>query len=156
MANHLRTQQRAYIAATTLLALPNVGANIYTNKTDPLDGSVEIPALLVMQGDDRVISRSEGSAVANVHRQELHTSALMLVAKVKNAGDVNDLLDTLCMDVKKRLCADRFLGGLSDDVRHIADGQPQFDSSGDQTVGMVEMHYEIDYWCNEITPDVKN
>lgn len=158
MADHLRTQIRHYVAATTLgITVPNILSRVYVNKTDPFDPAVDVPGLLLMGGDDRVMSRSEGSLAANVHRQEMHTTVLRIIAKAKNtaASGVDDLLDTICKDVKKRMCADRFLGGLSDDVRHLSDGEPQFDSTGDQTIGTVEMQYEIDYWCNEITPDVK-
>ena len=156
MANHIRTQIRSYVAATTFgITVPNVLGRIYVNKTDPLDPSIDVPGLMVMSGDDIVGTRS--GERYTLHRVEGHTYILRIIAKVKNTDDagIDNLLDTICMDVKKRMCADRTLGGICVDVRHVNDGEPQFDSTGDQTIGTVEMQYEIDYWCNETTPDVK-
>jgi len=155
---HIRQQIREKVQ-TTLTGLTTTGANVFMTRNNPLsEDEGELPGLLIGSDPqtptiDRVVQRSQGCAAAGIRRANQRTMRLPVRGYHKVVASLENVLDTVAKEVEVAMFADPLLGGVAFELR-LMDTTITTDGSGDKPVGMVEMNFEVDYWCVEGAPDV--
>lgn len=147
---HLRTQIRNKVLAM-LTNLATTGANAFADRKEFLPDA-KLPAILVMNDNDQVATRTIGSQAAPHARTEGHTLALKLQAVAKAVTGLDDTLDQICLEVEKAIMADIFLAGLTVDARLMSTVYT-LDATGEKPAGIAEMVFEFDYWVQNTAPD---
>lgn len=154
---HMRQKIREGIAAK-LAGLTTTGARVYQARIYPL-AEDNLPCILISTLNEQIVSRSDGSLVSSEPRLTERVMEVSIKAVAKAVANIEDLLDTICVEIEKALSADRFLTTgsvkLTDDLK-LMTTQINLSGDGEQPTGNADMVWQVTYWCNENSPDEKN
>lgn len=140
MATHARQQLRAALVAR-LTGLATTGARVYQSRTFPMNLEC-MPGLIVYTNDE---SNENGSL--GFPRLQQRAVSVSIEGYAKTAGQVDDVLDQIAMEVEVAISADPLLGGKA---RDCALQDTQFDlGPADQNVGVVRLRYLAKYNVKE-------
>jgi hypothetical protein len=140
---HFRQQIRERVA-TTLTGLTTTGSNVFQSRVYPIEES-KLPCLLIYTKDET----SEPLAMSPPRSIEKILS-LVVEAYVKANNNFDDTIDTICKEVEEALYADRLINNLAKDS-FLTNTEINFNSDGDNPVGIVVMTFEIAYHHTEGT-----
>lgn len=142
---HVRKQIRDAIAAK-LIGLPNIGTNVFTNRTKKITNNI-LPCLIIE-------TAKENSEAASVGTPRLVKRVLLVNIRVltKATEDIDDVLDAICLDVEKQLALSPDLGGLTKDLK-LESTDFSFDSENETTYGEAAMLWSADYQTKDTAPD---
>ena len=140
---HYRQQIRERVA-TTLTGLTTTGSNVFQSRVYPIEES-KLPCLLIYTKDET----SEPLAMTPPRSTEKILS-LVVEAYVKANNNFDDTIDTICKEVEEALYADRLINNLAKDS-FLTNTEINFNSDGDNPVGIVVMTFEIAYHHTEGT-----
>ena len=140
---HFRQQIRERVA-TTLTGLTTTGSNVFQSRVYPIEES-KLPCLLIYTKDET----SEPLAMTPPRSIEKILS-LVIEAYVKANNNFDDTIDTICKEVEEALYADRLINNLAKDS-FLTNTEINFNSDGDNPVGIVVMTFEIAYHHTEGT-----
>jgi hypothetical protein len=140
---HFRQQIRERVA-TTLTGLTTTGSNVFQSRVYPIEES-KLPCLLIYTKDET----SEPLAMSPPRSIEKILS-LVVEAYVKANNNFDDTIDTICKEVEQALYADRLINNLAKDS-FLTNTEINFNSDGDNPVGIVVMTFEIAYHHTEGT-----
>lgn len=140
---HFRQQIRERVA-TTLTGLTTTGSNVFQSRVYPIEES-KLPCLLIYTKDET----SEPLAMTPPRSIEKILS-LVVEAYVKANNNFDDTIDTICKEVEEALYADRLINNLAKDS-FLTNTEINFNSDGDNPVGIVVMTFEIAYHHTEGT-----
>jgi hypothetical protein len=140
---HYRQQIRERVA-TTLTGLTTTGSNVFQSRVYPIEEN-KLPCLLIYTKDET----SEPLAMSPPRSIEKVLN-LVVEAYVKTNNDFDDTIDTICKEVEEALYADRLINNLAKDS-FLTNTEINFNSDGDNPVGIVVMTFEIAYHHTEGT-----
>lgn len=140
---HFRQQIRERVA-TTLTGLTTTGSNVFQSRVYPIEES-KLPCLLIYTKDET----SEPLAMSSPRSIEKILN-LVVEAYVKTNNNFDDTIDTICKEVEEALYADRLINNLAKDS-FLTNTEINFNSDGDNPVGIVVMTFEIAYHHTEGT-----
>ena len=140
---HYRQQIRERVA-TTLTGLTTTGSNVFQSRVYPIEES-KLPCLLIYTKDET----SEPLAMSPPRSIEKILN-LVVEAYVKANNNFDDTIDTICKEVEEALYADRLINNLAKDS-FLINTEINFNSDGDNPVGIVVMTFEIAYHHTEGT-----
>jgi hypothetical protein len=144
---HVRQQIREAIG-TVLMGLPSTAGRVYQSRVYPVEDA-DLPALLVY-------AEGESSVPSTVHSPRVleRNLRLRVTAIAKSNADVDDTLDTICLEVETALANP--VAALDPLARNITLTDTAIDLSGDteRPVGMATLSFEVGYFTAENAPDV--
>jgi len=140
---HYRQQIRERVA-TTLTGLATTGSNVFQSRVYPIEEN-KLPCLLIYTKDET----SEPLAMSPPRSIEKVLN-LVVEAYVKTNNNFDDTIDTICKEVEEALYADRLINNLAKDS-FLTNTEINFNSDGDNPVGIVVMTFEIAYHHTEGT-----
>ena len=140
---HFRQQIRERVA-TTLTGLTTTGSNVFQSRVYPIEEN-KLPCLLIYTKDET----SEPLAMSPPRSIEKVLN-LVVEAYVKTNNNFDDTIDTICKEVEEALYADRLINNLAKDS-FLTNTEINFNSDGDNPVGIVVMTFEIAYHHTEGT-----
>lgn len=140
---HFRQQIRERVA-TTLTGLTTTGSNVFQSRVYPIEES-KLPCLLIYTKDET----SEPLAMSPPRSIEKILS-LVVEGYVKTNNNFDDTIDTICKEVEEALYTDRLINNLAKDS-FLTNTEINFNSDGDNPVGIVVMTFEIAYHHTEGT-----
>ena len=140
---HYRQQIRERVA-TTLTGLATTGSNVFQSRVYPIEEN-KLPCLLIYTKDET----SEPLAMSPPRSIEKVLN-LVVEAYVKTNDNFDDTIDTICKEVEEALYTDRLINNLAKDS-FLTNTEINFNSDGDNPVGIVVMTFEIAYHHTEGT-----
>jgi len=140
---HYRQQIRERVA-TTLTGLATTGSNVFQSRVYPIEEN-KLPCLLIYTKDET----SEPLAMSPPRSIEKVLN-LVVEAYVKTNNNFDDTIDTICKEVEEALYTDRLINNLAKDS-FLTNTEINFNSDGDNPVGIVVMTFEIAYHHTEGT-----
>ena len=140
---HFRQQIRERVA-TTLTGLTTTGSNVFQSRVYPIEEN-KLPCLLIYTKDET----SEPLAMSPPRSIEKVLN-LVVEAYVKTNNNFDDTIDTICKEVEEALYTDRLINNLAKDS-FLTNTEINFNSDGDNPVGIVVMTFEIAYHHTEGT-----
>lgn len=143
--SHARQQIRdAFVTAVT--GLTTTGSRVYSSRVYP-QGDDALPGLIVRTASDRLGgSQTNGDRVS----RDLVFECEARCKPAEGAGDVDDLLDTICAEVETALGADRSLGNR---VRWLQLQGTDFDFVVlERKAGVAVMTWSCSYYVLEADP----
>jgi len=140
---HYRQQIRERVA-TTLTGLTTTGSNVFQSRVYPIEEN-KLPCLLIYTKDET----SEPLAMSPPRSIEKVLN-LVVEAYVKTNNNFDDTIDTICKEVEEALYTDRLINNLAKDS-FLTNTEINFNSDGDNPVGIVVMTFEIAYHHTEGT-----
>jgi hypothetical protein len=140
---HFRQQIRERVA-TTLTGLATTGTNVFQSRVYPIEEN-KLPCLLIYTKDET----SEPLAMSPPRSIEKVLN-LVVEAYVKTNNNFDDTIDTICKEVEEALYTDRLINNLAKDS-FLTNTEINFNSDGDNPVGIVVMTFEIAYHHTEGT-----
>jgi hypothetical protein len=140
---HARQTIREQVG-TTLTGLTTTGSNVFQSRVYPIEEN-KLPCLLIYTKDET----SEPLAMSPPRSIEKVLN-LVVEAYVKTNNDFDDTIDTICKEVEEALYADRLINNLAKDS-FLTNTEINFNSDGDNPVGIVVMTFEIAYHHTEGT-----
>jgi hypothetical protein len=140
---HFRQQIRERVA-TTLTGLATTGSNVFQSRVYPIEEN-KLPCLLIYTKDET----SEPLAMSPPRSIEKVLN-LVVEAYVKTNNNFDDTIDTICKEVEEALYTDRLINNLAKDS-FLTNTEINFNSDGDNPVGIVVMTFEIAYHHTEGT-----
>ena len=139
MADHVRKQLRD-AAVTALTNLTSTSGRVYEGRANPLP--TELASLLVDIGGERIEASSRGGA-GRINQRDLE---LEVRAIVKGTGYLASL-DAIVLEVETAIAANQSLGGLAKWVQPTEYDRPEIDGSGEKTVAVQTMRFQITYYA---------
>lgn len=139
MTDHVRKQIRA-AAVTALTNLTTTSGRVYEGRAHSLPS--ESASLLVDVGGERIESASAFGA-ARVMQRELE---LEVRGVVKGTGYLATL-DAIVLEVENAFAADQSLGGLAKWVQPAEYERPEIEGSGEKTVAVQTMRFNVTYFA---------
>lgn len=155
--SHVRKQIAESIAsklsAISVQAGPASGnAHVYVNRHHPLSQD-ELPAIVIFFDSEEVISRSMGSLDPDQPRNTERLAIFDIQVTVKADDDfLFEMLDEISVKIEKILSMNRFLDGLTQDLR-LSTTRMNVEGDAELPAGMTSMNWEAEYWCLETNPE---
>ena len=155
--SHVRTQIAESIAgklsAISVQAGPIIqDVHVYVNRYHPFSSS-ELPAIVIFFDSEEVISRSMGSLDPDQPRNTERLAVFAIQVTVKADDDfLFEMLDEINVKIEKILATNRFLDGLTQDLR-LSTTRMNIEGDGELPAGMTSMNWEAEYWCLETNPE---
>lgn len=141
-------QQIVQAVQQALTGLPSTGAHVHDHRPRQLAAS-DLPALVIETGDDPAVP------ITKLYpRLMAHTLQLTVLVLVKNHTLPADLHQVRLEVEKAMAAAAPSLGGLTKDIRSAGASAREEENEGDLAVGVLPVHFHIDYQHNEHAPDV--
>lgn len=149
MADHLRTQIRdAFVTALT--GLSTTGNRVEVGRATPIAADAQ-PTLLVDVGGEAIVN---SSVLARASRIQERTLEVVVRAAVKTAaGTYLDDLDQIAKEVEIALAGAQTLGGLCKSIQPRDFDEPEIDGTGNKTVAVMAMHFDVLYFAALNAPD---
>ena len=150
---HVRAQIRQAITAL-VTGLPTTGTRVIVGRVDP-DQLPDMPSLSVMWESDnhRAEESTMGGGGAQLEVQDLILAIEARAVAVGTAGELDDLLDTIAVEVQTAIAADPYLGGLTQWIA-LAESEIERSAEVEQPTGMLTLRYMITYRVDAQNPEV--
>lgn len=140
MPDHRRKQIRDAVVAR-LTGLATTATRVHGGRTLPL-GDGFSPTLLVYAREERSSLQAMGGAGRPLERR-LRLAVHGYVAVV--AGDPEDTLDQIALEVERAMMADERLGGLAVSLELAATDISAVLSDNNRRIGEIRLTYDIEY-----------
>jgi len=126
-----------------LFGMTPVGDNVYVNRAYPI---ATLPAITVTTPAERTIESVMGGKIT----REL---SIVIDIRAQLVDGVDDLLDTIAIDIESILCADTSLGiGVSD--IELANTTADIYAEGDQPIGVLRLTFTVIYRTATTVPNL--
>ena len=143
---HARKQLRDAVASA-VTGLTSTGARVFKSRNLPM-GATELPALCVYARQDTPDYDAGAFGAIVVRVLEVHVQGY--AARV-DSEDLDARLDAMAAEVEEAIYADPTFGGLAHGTRMGAQVL-EVDPDGDQSLGVVDMTFDVIYRTAEGAP----
>lgn len=127
-----------------LLGNTAAGARVFAARRVPFQ-RVELPAVAVYVPTESVEVTSRATAPRELDRR----AQVVVEACAQGAGDVDDALDEIALQVENALHADWTLGGVASDLL-LASTETDVLDDGKQLIGVVRLEFEVRYYSDAV------
>ena len=142
---HARSQIRKYIIS--LLNDSTVaGSNVFEARIYGLD-NIELPAILVFTNEENIQEYSIGHP-----RNLLRQLNVVIEIYAKASGNIDDVIDNLCMQIEQLLGSDNNLGGMVKDMI-LSSVSVSHSAEAERPLATATLNYQIIYSTKEHQPE---
>lgn len=134
---HQRQLIRTAVKDALIAAATSAGANVQATRMVAW-GRNDLPAIAVYTLEET--SDDQQSAPRELQR----VMQLAIEAAVKPAGNVDDALDAICLEIERAMHADAFFGGVCAGSS-LTSTELDVLESGDKTIGLARLVYTVAY-----------
>lgn len=127
-----------------LLGNTVAGARVFAARRVPFQ-RVELPAVAVYVPTESVEVTSRATAPRELDRR----AQVVVEACAQGAGDVDDALDEIALQVENALHADWTLGGVASDLLLVSTEVDVMDD-GKQLIGVARLEFEVRYYSDAV------
>lgn len=142
---HARAQIRQAMA-TQLTGLVTTGSNVFASRVYPMDDA-HLPSLAIYSLAEE--AWEDGDVVTS--ERQFRGLSLEVVARAKEATNLDDTLDEICSEVEAALYADMTLGGMKVKTLRLL-GTEIVLAAQEKPVGEARMRWAALYRVNPATP----
>jgi hypothetical protein len=123
---------------TTLTGLSTTGSNVFQTRLFSL-GENKLPAICIY-------TKSEAVEYVTITRPRTQIRTLDVAVEffVKGTANVDDAIDAVALEIEEALYADPTRGGNAKDTK-ITDFEADYNSDGEQSVGVGRFTISVDY-----------
>ena len=134
---HVRKNIRDKVT-TTLTGLTTTGSRVFQTRLFPL-ATAKLPGLCIY-------TRSETTEYATVGRPrtQIRELEVLVEAYVKGTASLDNMLDTIAVEIEEALYTDVTRGGYAKDTQ-ITSFEVDYDGEGDQSVGVARFTISVTY-----------
>lgn len=141
---HARTKIRNAVTAL-LTGNTSAGSRVYEARVYALDDA-KLPALLVYTKQETVGERSISRP-----RTQQRELLVTIEAYVKARGNVDEIADTLALEIEQQIGAAPTLGGLVKDIS-LSSTETQFSDDGEKPIAVTILTFSTAYAIKEHEP----
>ena len=134
---HVRKSIRDNVT-TTLTGLSTTGSNVYQTRFYPL-AEAKLAGLCIYTNSEDV-----EYTTLSLPRTQMRSLEVMVEAYVKGTTNIDDTLDTICVEISEALAADVTRGGFAKDTK-VTRFEATYAGEGDQPVGVGSFTVEVLY-----------
>ena len=135
--SHVRQQIRDRFATLLTSGVSLVSSRVYSSRVYPLT-QANLPALTIYTG-------SESSGLQTMGVKTLsRTASIMVDAYVRSTANVDDTIDSICVQVEEAIASDYTLNGIAKNTVLIST-DIDFSGEAEQPVGIARLTFSVLY-----------
>ena len=135
--SHVRQQIRDRFATLLTSGVSLVSSRVYSSRVYPLT-QANLPALTIYTGSER--SGLQTMGVKTLSR----TANIMVDAYVRSTANVDDTIDSICVQVEEAIASDYTLNGIAKNTVLIST-DIDFSGEAEQPVGIARLTFSVLY-----------
>lgn len=133
----IRTALVALLTGTSPTYATSAQANVFSNRVRNIS-EAKLPAINILDQPETATPRDIRSALY------IRTWTIKIDLIIESTNNYDSDLDDICLEIETLINSDRTLGGLCITINYLGT-EPEYDDSGQKTIGHASMNYEIKY-----------